>query len=212
MPLALGKAVHKGIELKIHGVPHSEAVLNGWAEADFHPEVSYQDISRLVNNAPIRKGGKTEVYFKLPLSSFPSAPQLQGYIDLIQGNKIVDWKTNWRPYSVLENHQMGLYAWALHKLKGYQWIEGSLYFLRYRKESKHFFNLLDIEKARTWAETLANEIESKLSILDMLPEAKNQLFPDSPSKSCRHCSFVVTCYKNTKGSVLRNDRKENLCI
>ncbi|HBI04298.1 MAG TPA: PD-(D/E)XK nuclease family protein, partial [Paenibacillaceae bacterium] len=90
------------------------------------------------------------------------------------------------PYSVLENHQMGLYAWALHKLKGYQWIEGSLYFLRYRKESKHFFNLLDIEKARTWAETLANEIESKLSILDMLPEAKNQLFPDSPSKSCRH--------------------------
>ncbi|HBI04299.1 MAG TPA: PD-(D/E)XK nuclease family protein, partial [Paenibacillaceae bacterium] len=53
MPLALGKAVHKGIELKIHGVPHSEAVLNGWAEADFHPEVSYQDISRLVNNAPI---------------------------------------------------------------------------------------------------------------------------------------------------------------
>lgn len=106
----------------------------------------------------------------------------------------------------MDNHQMGLYAWALNKLKGYHLIEGSLYFLRYKKESKHLFNQVDIEKARTWAETLANEIESKLSILDMLPEAKDQLFPDSPSSACRHCSFVVTCYTKNKGRLL-NDRK-----
>ena len=54
-PLALGKGVHKAIEDKIKGVSHSEAVLNGMIEADFHPEVTMEELSDLVSHAPITR-------------------------------------------------------------------------------------------------------------------------------------------------------------
>lgn len=208
-PLALGKAVHKAIESKINGDTFSEAVLNGFIEADFHRDVSFLEIAHLVRRAPVKKGiGQTEVYFKLPLSSSPSAPYVQGYIDWVKGNRMMDWKTHWKPYSVMANHQMGLYAWALKQLKGYPIVEASVYFLRFNKESKRFFRLTDIEKAHQWAETMANEIEGKLSISKIVPEERDRLFPATPSSACRHCFFVVHCYQKTKGRHL-NERSTN---
>ena len=54
-PLALGKGVHKAVEDKINGVSHSEAVLNGMIEAEFHPEVTMDEMSKLVSHAPIQE-------------------------------------------------------------------------------------------------------------------------------------------------------------
>ena len=83
-PLALGKGVHKAIEDKIKGISHSEAVLNGMIEADFHPEVKLEELSELVSHAPIQVNmGETEIHFQLPLSDETSAPMIQGYIDLV---------------------------------------------------------------------------------------------------------------------------------
>lgn len=199
MPLALGKAVHKAIERVINGDSHSEAVLKGLVEADFHPEVEKAEVEKLLNNAPVRKGmGETEVHFRLPLSDSPSAPQLQGYIDLIDGDEsvtITDWKSNWVPYDVLVNHQLGLYAWAIQQLKNVDTVEGRLFFLRFKKESKHIFDRNDTEKARQWALNLANEINSKLFLLDIFPEKADELFPATPSGICSHCPFAVECFK-----------------
>src|SRR5690625_5785497 len=55
-PLALGKAVHKAIEDKIKGIDHEQAVLNGYMEAEFHKELSYDDISKLTAKAPVQRG------------------------------------------------------------------------------------------------------------------------------------------------------------
>ncbi|MNZ85796.1 PD-(D/E)XK nuclease superfamily protein [compost metagenome] len=51
-PLALGKAVHKAIELKINGMSEEEAILEAVIEPDFHSEVTYDEIVSLMQRAP----------------------------------------------------------------------------------------------------------------------------------------------------------------
>lgn len=195
-PLALGKAVHKAIETVIDGDSLSEAVLKGWADADFHPEVSYDEILELVKKAPVQHNvGETEMYFRLPLSNSSSAPEIQGYIDLVVGNTLMDWKTNWQTYDVLDNHQVGVYAWAVSQLNGFETVEGHLYFLRFRKVSTHTFDRDAMERSRQWALDLAESIEKKLFVLDMGFGNADDLFPPTPSSACSHCPFAVECYR-----------------
>jgi hypothetical protein len=198
-PLALGKAVHHAIESIIKGIDLQTAIIEGYAACDFHPEVSFKEISHLVENAPVFKNmGDTEVYFCFPLSDTPNAPKIQGFIDLVQDGKLVDWKSNWRTYGVLDNHQVGLYAMALSKIQKKEWIEGSLYFLRYKQEKKYFFSPLEMEQGRTWALRLAEEINFKLQLLDIMPEKVKEIFPYAPSFSCSHCPFVLRCYQDNQ--------------
>ncbi|MFS0688984.1 PD-(D/E)XK nuclease family protein [Sporosarcina sp. 179-K 8C2 HS] len=201
-PLALGKGVHKAIEDKINGISHTEAVLNGMIEADFHPEVTLEEMSDLVSRSPIQENmGATEVHFKLPLSEDESAPMIQGYIDVVSedGSNIVDWKTNRSRYDVQDNHQVGLYAWAISQMKNQSMVEGNLYFLRFRKASTYVFKQADMEKSRQWALAVANEINSKCEILDMLPKEAENLFLSTPSSDCRHCPFVIECFRKFSG-------------
>jgi len=198
-PLALGTAVHHSIESIIKGIDFQNAIIEGYAACDFHPEVSLKEISNLVKNAPVFKNmGETEVYFRFPLSDSLNAPQLQGYIDLVQEGKLVDWKSNWRTYGVRDNHQVGLYAWVLSKIQKREWIEGSLYFLRYKQGKKYFFSPVEMEQARTWALHLAEEIKFKLQLLDIMPEKVKGIFPYAPSFACSHCPFVLHCYRENK--------------
>ncbi|WP_394237418.1 PD-(D/E)XK nuclease family protein [Niallia oryzisoli] len=198
-PLALGKAVHQSIESLIKGSDYKNAILDGYAACDFHREVSFKEIFKLVENAPVVKNmGETEVYFRCPLSDSPNSPQLQGYIDLVQDGRLVDWKTNRKTYDILGNHQVGLYAWALSKIQKKEWIEGSIYFLRYKQERKYFFSPLEMEQAKIWALRLAEEIKSKLVLLDIMPEKVNEIFSYTPSGACGHCPFVLYCFRDNK--------------
>ncbi|KRG13904.1 hypothetical protein ACA30_13300 [Virgibacillus soli] len=198
LPLALGKAVHKAIENKINGIKHSEAVLNGLIEADFHKEVTAGDVSFLTERADVQPGmGKTEIYFKLPLDSGENAPLLQGYIDVVakKGKAITDWKTNRVPFHVLDNHQAGLYAWAMGELYNTSYVVGTLYFLRFKKRSSHCFTPFDMDKARLWALRLAKEINERMELYGMLPEEAKKIFLASPSSDCRHCPFAKECLR-----------------
>ena len=167
-------------------------------EADFHPEVTMEEMSDLVSRAPIQETmGETEIHFQLPLSDQESAPIIQGYIDLVslEGSKIVDWKTNRVRYDVRDNHQVGLYAWAIYQIQNQTTVEGNLSFLRFKRVSKHVFNMADMEESRVWALNVANEIDSKREILDTLPNKAGELFHSTPSSHCRHCSFAIKCYR-----------------
>ena len=197
-PLALGKAVHKAIEDKVNGISQEEAVLSGYAETNFHEEVTQKDISDLVGRAPIYPYiGETEIYFKLPLSDENDAPIIQGYIDLYQPNgKIIDWKTNRIPYNVLDSKQMALSAWAVSKIKGIKHVEGSYYFLRFRKNSSHVFKQDEMNAARCWALELAEQINKKIEFLQIIPEEVHKIFPAKPSRLCGHCPFAWECFKN----------------
>lgn len=195
--LALGKAVHKAIEDKINGVDHEQAILNGYLESGLHDEVSYEDISTLVQKAPVHKGmGETEIYFNLPLSDEKNAPIIQGYIDVVQPNgAIIDWKTNRIPYNVLDSPQIALYSWAIGQLKNVNKVKGSYYFLRFRKDSSYLFTHKEMDAARKWALDLANEINARLDLYSMFPDKHQDVFPAQPSRLCNHCPFAIDCFR-----------------
>lgn len=142
--------------------------------------------------------GETEVHFELSLASSPSAPKIQGYIDLLAENEngvwFIDWKTNWRTYDIFDTMQLPLYAWAVGQMMGMDVVAGSLYFLRFRQKYTHIFTEEEMENARNWAYRIAKEIEDRLFLLELKPEKWNQLFPAKPSSLCHHCPFVVECY------------------
>lgn len=199
-PLALGKAVHKAIELKINGVSEEEAIVDALIEIDFHPEVTCDEVSDLLHRAPDLKG-ETEVHFQLPLS-LDSEIELQGYIDLVRPSDFWDWKSNWRTYQANDTMQLALYAWAMMKIRGINQVKGTLFFLRFRRAESFIYNYSDTEVARQWALTLAEEIEMKKSCLESFPDAASFFFPDQVGSHCKHCPFVLDCYKN------KNNRKE----
>lgn len=204
-PLALGKAVHKAIELIIQGEAKDSAIIQGLAESEFHPEVSVQEVKWLVERAPIREGmGKVETHFKLPLEDSPNSPVLQGFTDLYYytGSEgvpvIVDWKTNRRPFDALKNHQLPLYAWALMKMKKVSSVIGYLYFLRFRQRNPDPYALFteeNIEPSRQWAIKLAKEVEDKVFLAEIFPDKRDSLFPPKPSSLCKFCPFVLECYQ-----------------
>lgn len=195
-PLALGKAVHKAIELIIKGIDKEEAIKEGMKECDFHNEVSIDEVRQLVENAPFQKlKGQTELYFRLPLFNEENSPVLQGYIDLVDGNKIVDFKTNRIAYNILDNYQIALYSWAISKINGFSVVDGSLLFLRHKSESTYSFNEAIMNEALNWARNLVKEINIKLEILDYHPTKWNELFPYKASNVCSHCPFSIECYK-----------------
>lgn len=195
-PLALGKAVHKAIELTIKGVSEEEAILTAVIEADFHSEVTYEEIVHLLHRVPSLTG-QTEVHFELPLAS-ESGVRLQGYIDLLREHDFWDWKSNWRTYRANDTKQLSLYAWAVMKIRGIRQIKGTLFFLRFRKAESFVYSYSDATKAKDWALELAEEIEMKKSCLESFPDMASSLFPPAPGSHCKHCPFVMECYKNSR--------------
>lgn len=191
-PLALGKAVHKAIELRIQGATEQEAILQGIIEADFHPEVTRDEIESLLDRAPVLEG-QTEVHFELPLAP-QSGVRFQGYIDLLQPNQFWDWKSNWQPYGANDTKQLVLYAWALMQLQERDMMKGTLFFLRYRKSVSYLYTKQEAGDARQWAYQLAEEIGMKMEIAGAFPEMSSILFPSTPGSVCKHCLFVKECY------------------
>lgn len=195
-PLALGRAVHKAIELVLNGLDLNEAVKEGYIEADFHPEVTLEEITELVQKAPFHEiKGETERYFCIPLFDEENSPMLQGYIDLVDGDRIYDFKTNWSPYNIHENHQVALYAWALSEIEGHESVHGSLLFLRFGLKSTDVFNREKMDNAIEWARGLVREILAKLEKLQSVPGKDKELFPYKASSACGHCPFVLDCFK-----------------
>lgn len=192
--LALGKAVHKAIELIKNGTDFEEAIRKGYIECDFHEEVSPDEIRQLVENAPKNLEGEAEVYFCLPLFDDQEFPKLQGYIDLVNGESIYDFKTNWKAYHPTDTYQLGLYAWAIKKLRGFNQIQGHLVFLRHKKIISCVYDENLTEQAISWARRLAREILLKLEVLEFRPDKTDELFPYKPSKACENCPFAINCY------------------
>lgn len=195
-PLALGSGVHKAIEEKMNGATHDEAITSGIVEAEFHPEVTRKELSILTYNAPIHQiTGETEIYFKRPLSNEEDAPLIQGFIDVVGNNYIVDWKSNRTMYNVRKNHQIGLYAWAMNQIRGMKEVYGRLYFLRFRQESNFLYTAKEMEESRLWAYNLAKEIQGNLALAKAMPDLKDELFPSTPTAFCSHCPFAMSCFQ-----------------
>lgn len=194
VPLWLGRAIHKAIERKIAGDTFESALIQGMAEIDFNSAVPFNELKYLLNNLPENVQGHTEQYFKLALNP-EGTLFLQGYIDMQNGYEVTDWKSNRKKYHVNDTAQLGLYAWAIHQLYGYQKVRGRLYFLRFREESVFIYDQQAIEHAKSWALQLAEEINQKLAQVQAGDDFCG-IFPAVRSAKCGHCSFALACYRS----------------
>lgn len=201
-PLALGKAVHKALQVLVDGERSiDDAIKKGLIKCGFHPDVKPNEIRLLVESVPYEKlEGETEYYFRLPLFLHQNSPVIEGYIDLWNETETEFWdyKTNWKPYSIFENHQLSLYAWAINQITGLKYIKGQLYFLRFQKIISHMFTETEMLASIKWARSLADEILFKLDALEFYPDKVNELFPYKANRYCSSCPFVMECIKTSK--------------
>lgn len=198
-PLAIGKAVHRGIETLVKGGTMDNALAAAFAEAEAAGlgREEGEEIRDLIAQAPVPEG-EAEVHFELPLSSPESGLRLQGYIDLVcDVNAFVDWKTNWRPYQPDETRQLALYAWAMMELKKSDRVQGTLYFLRHGLPLSRVYTREEAEAAQQWAFRTARDIRDRVFLAELHPEEAEKLFPPRAGPHCRTCPFAEECWKRT---------------
>lgn len=202
--LILGKAVHKAIESKLNGLSDKESLIAGWREVDFSP-LNLKEYETLFRRAKVIQGEalgesvKTEFHFKIPLSDKPNTPYLQGYIDYLRfifgTYDFFDWKTNRSMYEADETFQLALYALALHILFDIEHVTGTLVFLRFFKNNKRrkTLTLEDMEKAKEWALSLAEDTLQRLSDLRDGSKSLQEAFPAKMHDKCSFCPFAYIC-------------------
>ena len=196
-PAAVGKACHAVIELASYEQNFTEeffrnaaVITAGLADLkDQEDEVFDLTFKDYVIDIIQHPGAEIEKYFEIPLVEGIS---LRGYIDRLGQSTITDWKTNRIPYRPLENHQLGLYAWAIKEMFGTSPIKGQLVFLRSNKILTQEYGPDEIEEARQWAEGLALEIQGKLEDLKK-GAAPKEAFPPQPNDKCQYCNWSTLC-------------------
>ena len=199
VPLLLGKAIHAAVERKIAGDSFESALVQGMASVDFNSEVPYQDMEFMLGNVPDAITGETEVYFKIPLNHNETI-FLQGFIDVVNTDEIIDWKSNRKIFAINDTTQMALYAYALQQLYGYDEVKARMYFLRFRKESKFVYDRQTTAYAKSWALDLALEIQEQLGRLNF--EYYEHVFLPQLSSKCRYCPFSIACYQSRCNTVI----------
>jgi len=140
---------------------------------------------------------RVEEHFQVPLNpEDPFSPELQGFIDLWVPNGsevlLVDWKTGYREYNPLDNHQLGLYAWKLHQETGLP-VRAHLVFLRSGNVLEHVYTPTDgIREAHAWALNIANDIRERLYKVQSSGDLR-ELFPARPGPHCGYCGWAHDC-------------------
>jgi CRISPR/Cas system-associated exonuclease Cas4 (RecB family) len=199
-PAILGKTVHKAVELVLNGRSFDEAVLAAIAnEGDSTVDKS---IVESMTKTALAYGykGSTEQHFVMVLAK---GIRVQGYIDVIVYNgqipTIVDWKSGFKLYKVLDSWQLPLYAAAVMEQRGIETVKGVLSFLRFNTTRTTLIGRKEASLAKAWAIQIAEEIQERLDLLAIFEP--NEIFPAKPSPACRNCPWCVRCLMEDKGGM-----------
>lgn len=191
-PAVLGKTIHKAIEHCLNGRSFEDAIVTAYIE-EGDSTVDKTSVESMVNTALIYGlRGPTEQHFVLPLAE---GIKLQGYIDLKPENvsvpTIVDWKTGFKFYRVLDTWQLPLYAAAVMEETGAKFVKGVLAFLRFNKTPYTLIGRNEVAQAKAWAIRTARDIQLRLELLAVL--GTQEAFPAKPSPACQSCNWSYRC-------------------
>lgn len=204
-----GKVVHKALELCIKGANPDRAFIKAilgeavlgidFNEAKRMFDRGLQYLQGLKTAGASSENWQAELHFQLPLASDdPFSPELQVYIDFLDENfYMIDWKTGFKVYKPTDNQQLGLYAWAISQEYDRDFLTATLYFLRTGTYKSRYYSKEEMEEARTWALTLAQDIEQRIIDLEM-GEGSEKLFPATPGIVCKYCGFARECRSGEK--------------
>ena len=193
-PAILGKTVHKANELCLNDHPFEDAVVTAYME-EGDSTVEKHTVESMVKTAlSYYYRGPTEQHFVMPLAE---GIKLQGYIDLVPNNAqiptVVDWKTGFKLYKVLDTWQLPLYAAAVMEQTGAEIVKGVLAFLRFNTTRTALIGSKEVLQAKAWAIKAAEEIQERLELLAIFEP--NEVFPAKPSKECGNCPWCLQCLR-----------------
>ena len=235
-PLAIGKAIHKVIEVYINypSTPIEYALRNGFEEVDNHKDVTTEELMRLLSigqyriekfrNKRIQEPHNliVEHHFQINIGRFTDI-QLQGYIDILDRNgrtvTIVDWKSGWGVFEDFHSsRQLALYTWVVSQITEgmFDTFYAEYHFLRFNKRVGKVVTKLEMEQARSWAVDTALEINERLEKLNALNAESEavktnyvkQAFPKKLTKLCNSCPFAMNCFGKKQPY---KKAKESLC-
>ena len=197
-PAILGKTVHKANELCLKGCSFEDAVVTAYLE-EGDSTVEKQTVESMVKTAlSYHYSGPVEQYFIMTLAK---GVKFQGYIDIVPNNvqipTIVDWKTGFKRYKVLDTWQLPLYAAAVMEQTGVDVVKGVLAFLRFNTTRTALIGQKEVALAKTWAINTAEEIQQRLELLAILQP--NEAFSAKPSPACGNCPWCVQCLRTELG-------------
>lgn len=193
----LGKTVHRANELCLNDHWFEDAIATAYIE-EADETVEKDTVETMVRTA-LSYGyrGPTEQHFILPLAD---KIKLQGYIDLQAENTsmptIVDWKTGFKYYRVLDTWQLPLYAAAVMEQKGIKEVKCILAFLRFNRTQYALIGQKEASRAKAWAIQRAEEIQQRLELLTVLET--REAFPARPSPACGDCPWSLLCLREEK--------------
>ena len=193
-PAILGKTVHKANELCLNGHSFEDAVVTAYLE-EGDSTVEKSMVESMVKTAlSYHYRGPTEQHFVMPLAD---GIKLQGYIDLVPNNgqipTVVDWKTGFKVYQVLDSWQIPLYAAAVIEQTGAEIVRGVLAFLRFKTTRTALISRKEALQAKKWAISTAEDIQQRLELLAIF--VPNEVFPARPSPACGNCPWCVQCLR-----------------
>lgn len=144
----------------------------------------------LLENVPVGAEMLVERYFEVPIPGYPGL-FFRGYIDLgwitAKTGVICDYKTNRKPYEVMQDpgRQLLLYAWAMSQLypQVERWVL-DLQFLRFDASSQ-------AEVSRDHLQAVEEYLVSQVGCILGRIEAND--FPATPGNHCKSCAAAVQC-------------------
>ncbi|WP_157048895.1 PD-(D/E)XK nuclease family protein [Syntrophomonas palmitatica] len=119
--------------------------------------------------------------------------ELQGYIDLMCGVNMWDWKAGHNIKSYMQSPQLALYTWGVAKQDPDK-AQRAYVFLAL--DDPIFVDRYPIAKAVEWANDLCLQIEFAYEIAE--DEGPEAAFPKNPGAACRLCGFKDICSEETK--------------
>lgn len=196
----LGKTVHKAIDLCLNGRWFEDAIATAYMIEGYG--TVEKTIVDTMTKAALSYGyeGTTEQHFVMELAD---KVKLQGYIDLRNDNGIVptlvDWKTGFKFYRVLDTWQLPLYASAVMEQIKIKEVKCVLAFLRFNKTPYALIGQKEASRAKAWAIQTAQEIQRRLELLTVLEP--REAFPAKPSPECGNCPWSLFCLRESKESI-----------
>jgi CRISPR/Cas system-associated exonuclease Cas4 (RecB family) len=108
-----------------------------------------------------------------------------GYIDMLEGNTIIDWKTNYLPNA--DPLQLSIYAWLAHEelIPWEDEIIGKFIYLRTNTVQTFKFNWENFEQTKNFVYT---QVQKMLHPIET--------FQEKPGPYCAYCPLLEQCSKS----------------
>lgn len=164
-----------------------------WQECDRKEEALAMTQKAVLKWRELPKSEDTllEQYFKVPLPD--TDVEIQGYLDLLCGDQLWDWKTGHNLKSALQSMQLPIYAWGVSQVLNLDHEKFQRKYAFLAMEKVLFNDNKSIPAALEWAKSVVEKIDFAFETMEAFGLRAESCFPRSPGSFCRMCGYREKC-------------------